>query len=230
MPRREPQLALALPAPATWGGRRDGAGRKPAGDRAGISHRRALAFDRRTPVHVTLRMRPHVWSLRTVRAHAILADALRAVVARPTFGVVHFSILSNHVHLVTEADSPRELANGMRAVTGRLARGLNRLMRTSGEVFADRYHAHVLRTPREARNAVEYVLGNLASHARRSGAAPPRGVDPYSSAAALGPDGLSPPVVPPRTWLLRSACGRAGEPAAAYGQAREPVAAYAQAA
>jgi REP element-mobilizing transposase RayT len=167
------------------------------------------------PVHVTLRARPHVWSFRTVRAYTIFADALRGVAARPGFGVVHFSALSNHIHLITEAESGRDLANGMRALTGRLAKGLNRLMRTSGAVFVDRFHAHVLRTPREAQNAVAYVLGNFASHLRRAGAPAPDARDPYSSAAELCADGLPPPVVAARTWLLQGAA-----------VAREPVATY----
>ena len=34
-----------------------------------------------------------------------------------------------------------------------------------GSVFADRYHDRVLKTPREVRNALRYVLGNGRKHA-----------------------------------------------------------------
>src|SRR6266568_4969813 len=112
------------------------------------------------------------------------------------------------------------------ALRGRIAIGLNRMMGRRGPVFADRYHAHVLRTPSEVRNAVAYVLGNFASHARRRGEPlEPGWVDPYSSAAPHGPDGLPPPVSEPRSWLLRSRGPVAREPIA-----REPEAAYARAA
>jgi hypothetical protein len=79
---------------------------------------------------------------------------------------------------------------------------------------ADRYHAHVLRTPVEVRNAIRYVLGNFASHAARRGERAPAGwVDPFSSAAGNAPREaqgslfVEPAVVEARTWLLR----RAGE-------------------
>jgi hypothetical protein len=35
-------------------------------------------------------------------------------------------------------------------------------------VFADRYHSHVLRSPREVANAIRYVLDNHRQHARES--------------------------------------------------------------
>jgi hypothetical protein len=114
----------------------------------------------------------------------------------------------------------------MRALSIGLSRRLNALMGTCGRVLEDRYHAHVLATPAEARNAVAYVLGNFASHAARRGErVEPGFVDPYSSAARLGPDGLPPPVSPPRTWLLASA-GRERAPRLA-GVVSEEVFTYA---
>jgi hypothetical protein len=54
MPSRPSQLALQLPAPKRWGGRRDGAGRKP-GKRPAIRHLSRQHFRRPLPAHVTLR-------------------------------------------------------------------------------------------------------------------------------------------------------------------------------
>lgn len=129
--------------------------------------------------------------------------------------VVHFSVQGNHLHLVCEAPSAKALATGMKGLSIRLARGLNRLMDGRGTVFADRYHAHILRTPAEVLHALAYVLGNFASHARRRGERVPEGwADPYSSA---GPDAgrdqaawfrrdVAPNLTsPPRSWLLRTA-------------------------
>ena len=48
----------------TWGGKRKGAGRKPAGDRAGVPHHPRPTLERRLPLHVTLRMTRAVWNLR----------------------------------------------------------------------------------------------------------------------------------------------------------------------
>lgn len=201
---RDAQIPLQLAPRFGWGGARTGAGRKPAGEEAGVSHEREIEVDGRSPVHVTLRVREHIWNLRSRRCYAIIA-ALEAVLGRPGFAVVHFSILGNHLHFVVEAGDADALARGMKALSGRIAIRMNQLMGRRGAVFTDRYHAHVLRTPTEVRNALAYVLGNFASHAARRGEpVDPGYVDPYSSAAPAGPDGRSPPVSAPRSWLLAS--------------------------
>lgn len=221
MANRRPQLSLDLLPRYGWGGSRKGAGRRPRGEEAGVPHERRLALDRHTPVHVTLRAREHVWNLRSRRCHAVISAALRGVLARAGFRIVHFSVQGNHLHLIVEADDAAALARGMRAVSGRIAIGLNRLMGTRGRVFSDRYHAHVLRTRAEVRNAVTYVLGNFVSHRRREGEPiAPRFVDPFSSAAPRGPDGEPPPVSPPESWLLRSVGLAANEAEAEHSVAR----------
>ena len=93
---RNPQLPLEILPRFGWGGARAGSGRKPAGEEAGISHERVIDVDERAPVHVTLRAREHVWNLRSRRSHAIIAAALRGVLGRPRFRVVHFSIQGDH--------------------------------------------------------------------------------------------------------------------------------------
>jgi len=77
---------------------------------------------------------------------------------------VHHSIQSNHLHLIVEATDRAALTSGMRRLLIRMARSLNRLWGRSGSVFADRFHEHELRTPREVRNALVYVLHNLRKH------------------------------------------------------------------
>ena len=218
MARGRSQLKLALVPVNGGGGKRAGAGPKPAGDEPGVSHRRFVECDGETPVHVTLRARGHVWNLRSRRCHAIFTAALHGVAGRSDFRVVHFSVLGNHVHLIVEAEDGSALARGVKALSGRMAIRLNQLMGRRGPVFADRYHAHVLRTPSEVARALAYVLGNFASHALRRGErVRPAWVDPYSSAAQLGPDGEAPPVRPALSWLLRAGVWRAREPEAGYG-------------
>ncbi len=208
------QLALPVKEKKGWGGKRDGAGRKP-GPKPGVRHRPRPALASRHPVHVTLRTREHVWNLRSRRSFSIIEAALRGVQPRPDFRVVHFSVQGNHLHLLVEARDAAALTVGLKALTGRAAKGLNAMMAKRGAVFFDRYHAHALKTPREVRNALAYVLLNHRSHLARLGQpCPSRGeADPYSSAAAfdgwssgaLGTSAASatvPPVAPARTWLL----------------------------
>jgi hypothetical protein len=96
------------------------------------------------------------------------------------FRVVHFSVQRDHVHLLVEATNERELSRGVRSVSIRIARAVNRLLVRRGRFWADRWHGHELTSPREVRNGIVYVLANFRKHARRS---PPPGLDPCSSAA-----------------------------------------------
>jgi putative transposase len=188
----------------TWGGARRGAGRKRSSRRSRVAHVARPRHDARTPLHVTLRLREGLPSLRRslVRAHV-----LRAIGdGRERFGfrLNQFSLQSNHVHLIIEADDRGALSRGMKGLAVRVARTLNRLWKRSGSVFSDRFHARPLRTPREVRSALVYVLQNARHHGLRL-----LGVDPYSS----GPwfDGWKQgivlmscgPAMPARTWLLR---------------------------
>jgi hypothetical protein len=142
----------------------------------------------------------------------VIHSALDAVRSRPDARIVHFSIQGNHLHLIIEADGARSLATAVRALSIRIARGLNRMMGRRGPVFEDRYYAHVLRRPAEVLNALRYVVGNFASHAERRGEpVRPGFVDRFSSEVARAPRGAQgvlfvvPVTRTAGTWLLRQA-------------------------
>jgi REP element-mobilizing transposase RayT len=135
----------------------------------------------------------------------------REACERRRFRLVHYSIQGDHVHLIIEAASARDLACGMKSLAARFARAVNRVYHRTGRVLADRCHVHVLRTPREVRNAIAYVLLNARRHFMKRTGRPPAGdrCDPASSGRWF--DGWSgrsggstdpPAVAPPRTWLL----------------------------
>jgi putative transposase len=149
-----------------------------------------------------LRVREHVWNLRSRRCFSVIERAFVAAKGRFGMRIVHFSVQGNHIHLVIEAPDNEALARGMQGLTIRLAKGLNRVMRRRGPVFADHYHSRVARTPTEAARVLAYVLRNFARHAQDWGEQVPEGEpDPFSSAVRSGAD---PPqmVCEPRTWLL----------------------------
>lgn len=160
----------------SWGGARKGAGRKREGKRARVTHSKRSALKRSHPTHVTLRIAAGLESLRNRSEYQTVRDALVAGADRFGMRVVEFAVLSNHMHLVCEADDERALARGPKGLCVRIARALNRLWNRVGSVFSDRYHARVLKTPREVRNALNYVLHNAARHGSRLG-----GPDPCSS-------------------------------------------------
>jgi REP element-mobilizing transposase RayT len=165
-------------------------------------------------------MRQDVPSLRSERLVRETRRSLVVACERGEFRVVHYSIQRDHVHMIVEARGREALARGMKSIAARLARAVNRVFSRSGPVLDGRFHHRVLRTPREVRNALAYVLLNARRHfAKRSGGRrPPVRLDVASSArwfdgwkqawrSRLGPPDEEPgalrEVARARTWLLR---------------------------
>ncbi len=184
MARKNTQLGLSFPTPRRWGGRRVGAGRKPAGARAGIPHASRAPFAKPLPAHVTVRLRKDLPSLRIKKLVRRLERTFAAGCERPDFRLVHYSLQGNHAHLIVEARDRDALGRGMRSVGIRIARAVNRVAARKGRVLADRYHLRLLPTPREVRNALRYVLLNARRHAAEASAKLSGAVrlDPASSA------------------------------------------------
>ena len=217
MARRGRKGQLELGLKSTWGGRREGAGRKVVeGRRRKTAHRARPVHRKWQPVHVTMRARA---GLRSLRDRSVF-PAVRGAVAAASgegFRVVQFSVQTDHVHLIVEAAGTEQLSSGARGLAIRIARAVNRALGRSGPVWGDRYHARPLATPREVRNGLVYVLMNFRKHLPRTSA----GLDPCSSArwfegfregarphAARADD--VPPVASPRTWLGRVGWRRHG--------------------
>jgi putative transposase len=202
--RRSQPTQLKLARTSGWGGKRRGAGRPPIpGRRPPVAHRARPAHRKEHPVHMTLRARAGLPSLRGERVFPAVREALRAA-SSTAFRVVQFSIQSDHAHLIVEANDPAALERGTRGLVIRIARAINRALGRSGPVWGDRYHARPLRTPREVRNGLVYVLMNFRKHRP----ADRQTFDPCSSAAWFdGFDGTQPsteqpaPVCPSGTWL-----------------------------
>jgi REP element-mobilizing transposase RayT len=203
----------------TWGGQRAGAGR-PRTAGAKLRHETRPELASRFPVHVTLRAVPSAPNLRARPAYAVVDAALRGVLPREDFRVVHFSVQTNHLHLIVEAVGAGALARGMQALAIRVALGVNRAIGRRGKLWGDRYHARALRTPREVRHALCYVLQNARRHATGHGRMlAPGWIDPCSSGPTFDGwrDAPSPGRLPVRTstsrattWLLAVGWRRCG--------------------
>jgi REP element-mobilizing transposase RayT len=180
---RKQKLPAQLVMTFGWGGWRPGAGRKPSKRRDKVVlHRVRPDLSRRHAAHVTLKVRADLTSLRTKSRVQVIRRAFVPACEGDGFRIVDWSILGNHMHLVVEADSTRQLSRGMQGFCIRVARGLNALSGRRGAVFTERYHLRVLATPREVRNVRAYVLNNFRRHARRDGRPVARSwVDPCSS-------------------------------------------------
>ena len=154
------------------------------------------------PVHLTLRARAGLPSLRGEGVFGAVREAIRAG-SSEVFRVLQFSVQADHVHMVVEAETDA-LGRGAAGLAIRLARAINRALGRRGAVWGDRYHVRPLRTPREVRHGLVYVLMNFRKHRPWDNCV----IDPCSSAWWF--DGFREPtprtrepsaVCRPRTWL-----------------------------
>ena len=232
--RRPKQLSLDDSRWTTGrGGPRRGSGR-PARrkDVRIVHHVRRDPLPGRYPVHITLRVQEDVPSLRNRDLVREFRRSLAKAAERGNFRVVHYSLQRNRLHLIVEAANRVALGSGMKSVSARLARAVNRVFQRRGTVLEGRYHLHVLKTPREVRHAVAYVLLNVRKHwKQRYGKAPPVRLDAASSGrwfegwkwSPRGPTAEGPcEVATPKSWLLVTGWRRHGliDPAEVPGGAR----------
>ena len=173
--------------PTGRGGWRPRAGRKPTGTRVCPRHRARPAHTRSHPVHVVLRTVAAVGRLRRPGPYHAIREALDLILDREDFRVVEISIQHNHIHLIVEADDRSALSRGMQGLAVSIARRINRALGREGTVFAHRYHATPITTPKQMRAVLAYVLGNWRRHHEdeRNLAAGRAAVDPYSSGPAF---------------------------------------------
>jgi REP element-mobilizing transposase RayT len=215
------------------GGKRKGAGRPAKGPRPSERHKRRERFRSSEPVHATLRVAPDLEKMRRRDMYKAIRWASFAVARRgcEAFRIVHYSVQDEHIHLICEAIDCVALATGIKSFAGSAAKHINAIVSKlrgelrTGQVFPDRYHSTVLKSPTMARHAMSYVLNNWRHHRKDEYAGAPL-LDPYSSAVRFlgwkhrdGTDQIwRPPaeddgawVWLPQTWLLSEGWRRGGD-------------------
>lgn len=180
-----------------------------------MAHRIRADFPSRHPLHITSRFVAGLPSARRGDVFRVLRGALRDKRVYEGFRLVHFSVQSNHLHLLVEAQDRGHLARGMQSVLITIAKRLNTWWGRKGQVVGERFFGRALRTPREVRHALAYVLCNGRKHGIRWGRGEP---DPFSSGRWF--DGwkersaerldASSPVARARSWLLVRGWRRCG--------------------
>ncbi len=209
--RRKPKLEQLNFDRLMHGGARPGA-RRLRSEGSGVSHAARARVTDNDPVLVTTRIRAGLPSLRSFRAYRAIFESFQAGCAREGFRLVQFSVQTNHLHLIVEADDRSALSRGLQGLFSRIARTLNKLWRRTGSVFSDRYHDRILRSPRQVRNALRYVLNNVRKHCAHFKSARP---DSCSSGAWFTgwresfertriERSLARPVAAAKTWLLHT--------------------------
>ena len=84
-----------------------------------------------------------------------------AACSRPAFRLIQFSVQSNHLHLIVEADDTVALSRGLQGLAVRCARVINRCAPggdASGPTAITRGR---WQQPTEVRHALVYVLMNI---------------------------------------------------------------------
>jgi REP element-mobilizing transposase RayT len=178
-----------------------------------VAHRPRSRVRKKTVLHVTVRLVPEVRSLRRFKLAPAMRTAFLRTRKKDEFRLCQFSIQRDHLHLACEADSNQGLSRGMQGLEISVARRVNRALGRKGKVFADRFHAVVVTSPRQMRNALCYIMNNARRHGERLDPTY-GGIDPFSSAWHFDGwshdrwrRGLDPPpgeacVEPATTWLL----------------------------
>jgi len=144
-----------------------GAGRKRLHSK-GVAHRKREKVTRHTPTHINMKYQGHIKNKDFLRIlkRAILNSRKKGL------RILHYSVQSNHLHFIIEADNNHYLERGMRSLTVTIVKGAKK-------VQLQRYHLHVLRSARETKNAVNYVCHNEQKHTGR------RVINSYSSVCLL---------------------------------------------
>jgi REP element-mobilizing transposase RayT len=172
-----------------------------------VPHRRRPSHSPECAMHMTVRRRDGLPSFRGQRV-LDLVHALMRKKNGESFQIVHYSIQSNHVHLVAEARDRRAVTRAMQGFMIAFAKSLNKILARAGKVWADRYYARDIVGSREMKNVLAYVFHNAKKH----GTLRTRAVDMFSNAVLF--DGWEEkfliygfddwPRPNPRTRMLRS--------------------------
>ena len=163
-------------------------------------------------MHVTLRVDESLPDLRDEVLSEQLQQSLCEGKQREGFRLVHYCILTHRLHLIVAAPDADALTEGIRGLCVRLARRINRFAARQGRVFSDRYYSRILRTPREVRNCISYVILNCRRHAAQHGrklmsdwiddCSSGRFFDGWRNRPPRRPADEQPTVVAAGTWLL----------------------------
>ena len=166
-----------------WGGRRPGSGRKNRTRRVGHGARKFVTPF--APLHLTFRLKEGLPSLRNPKLQRMFRRYCRRA-TQLELRIVHYAVLSNHLHIIAEADSNQRVVSGVCSLAGRFGKLIRRhtwragLGPKRGSVFLGRYHVRHISSARQMRRTLKYVLLNFSRHAKMI-----EHLDPFSSARSF---------------------------------------------
>ena len=139
---------------------------RPASGNAGVWHVKRPEVKACVPMLVTLKLLEGLPSIRRTDEAGVFFSVLAHMRSRHDgLRIVHWTIQTNHLHLIVEGDDDQLVSRAMQGFAIGLAKRLNKLWGRKGTVFLDRYHRRDLTSPRQTYNALRYVFENYAKHA-----------------------------------------------------------------
>ena len=131
------------------------------------------------PGHVTMRLRAGLPTMRSPRVYRALERIFRIANDRLGMRICHFSVMSNHIHMLIDSNNQELVSRAMQGLCIRIAKALNRGWKRAGQIFDSRYDLRWIPSVMGVRRVVRYVLQNARKHGVRLPDGTP---DPYSSA------------------------------------------------
>lgn len=143
------------------------AGRKAIHD-PGIRHTHRPVFKKPASLHLTIKIAKEKSNLKNKEVLSILK---RAILNSRKMGlrVIHFTLEYDHIHLLIEAENNHLLGKGMQSFGVTLSKAINKLKKTSGQVYRHRYHFRKITSARQLKNVMNYIFRNGLKHGTSAG-------------------------------------------------------------
>jgi len=178
-----------------------------------ISHYARPKLGKKEVLHLTLKLRRGLPSLRRQKAFKAIERSFFKYSRGDGFRLTQFSVQNDHLHFIAEADSKPALSRAMQKLGISLVKRLAALWGVAGSLYKERYHSRGLKSPMEVRRALLYVIQNGKKHGEVTG----HERDGYSSAPYFdGFKGVAQKLDPgrlvaePLNWLLTTGWRKLG--------------------
>lgn len=155
-----------------------GAGRKPIHDK-GIRHIEREDLKKNTALHLTIKIVKEKAAIKNKSVLKALHHAIKKA-RHKGLQVIHYTLEYDHIHLLVEASDKHTLGKGMQSLGISFSKGINKIKKSAGIVFKNRYHSRKLQSLQEIKNVLHYILGNGIKHKESMSI-----VSPYNSLFAL---------------------------------------------
>lgn len=141
---------------------RKGAGRPSKHDK-GIRHIEREQLKKTSNLHITVKLEKSKAGLKNKQTLALLHKAIKK--ARLSgLRILHYTLEFDHIHMLIEADNNHQLSRGMQSFGITFSKGINKLKKLQGNVYKNRYHLRLIKTYKEIKNVMNYILSNGVKH------------------------------------------------------------------